>query len=116
MRRYGLGALAFACGLVAAASAAPAQTPGLTVPPALRAPSAAAAASEPAKPAAAKPKAKKRAAKPAPRATESPTASAAPDTPRRLYPPDIDRDEGGGGSSVKPSFNPSGRVGFGGRF
>jgi hypothetical protein len=117
LRVLGLGVLAIAGGLAAATPQVLAQTPGLTIPPDLRPPSVATPSELGEKPAAAKPKAKKRAAQAgASRTLDRPKASAQQQVPQRVYPPDLERDDAGGGAQIKPSFNSSGRLGFGGRF
>jgi len=111
--------LGCACGLALAAPLGQAHAQSLTVPPDLRGPSQAAAPESPS-PSAAKPKREKRAAKAKARSAAAPKLS----TPqsgvvggagKREYPADIDRSDDAG-PGVRPSFNPSGRMGIGGRF
>ena len=118
--RHGLGVLAVAGGLIAAAP--PAQGQALTVPPDLRAPGAA-PSPEPAergKPRTAKPKKAKPTAAgersltvPGSSGPKSPTASQGA---QREYPPDIDRNAGADEPRIRPSVTPSGGLGIGGRF
>jgi hypothetical protein len=116
MIRNALITLGFAFGLALAAPLGQARAQSLTVPPDLRGPNQAAAPESPSR-SAAKPKREKRAAKAKARSAAAPKLS----TPqsggvgKREYPADIDRSDDAG-PSIRPSFNPSGRMGIGGRF